>query len=133
MKDILFTRDILAQAAKETGFSIEKVEYVYKSMIKHLHNMIRFTDAVSIFIPFLGVLYMKAHTMYRVMEKTKSKRVIAANLAKKKKLHDYFDKRFAEEGYPLTRHTQKPRLALIRYTDGLSIKEIEKIQNETEK
>lgn len=136
MKEVLFTKDIIKQVSDESGFTVQQIEYVYKYMMDYLHHLIRYTDAVSIIIPHLGCLYIKAYTPYRVMEKTKSKRIIEAAKLKIIKLHEFYASIFNDPNKKRKnkcRHTERARMSTYFYTDGLRIKEIEKIQNETKK
>lgn len=136
--NILFTEDILQQAADELGISYKKVEIVYNVLIKHIRHLVSFTNTVSIFIPHIGTMYTKVGTIYGQIKKHKiiqkknpdspdsKKRLIAWE--KKKKL---MDKYLSKNRMSLTKcyHLKPTKFNMSRFNGGKTLDEIEAFQN----
>lgn len=130
--DICFTNEIIKEVSKKLNISEKKVEYVYKEIVSYLKYLILKTDAVAIYIPYLGTLHIKLGS---VIERLSSKGGLSEDNKiiwdlKKDNIEKHLDYLSENGGHVRkSRHLQKNRVNLKHYNCGKSLYEIQEIQN----
>lgn len=131
-RTISFTSDILTAVSLKNKIPIEKVKYSFDVMLKNLEDLIKNSEATSIFIPEIGTLYANYQHL-KVIEKGMIKKGENADIISKKikNVEDFTNKIEAKNNYKVNRHLQRKFLNNNFFTKGLSIEKIEELQNET--
>ena len=57
MNKISFTQDVLKKVSDDNNIPLELVKYSFDIMLENLNDLVRNTDASSIFVPEIGTLY----------------------------------------------------------------------------
>lgn len=137
MKDketkISFTRDIIKEVASELNIDIGKVQSVYDTQIMYLRHLINNTDAVAIFIPFIGTLHIKLWFIFRQIrrfsKKEEDKPKLDLYLRKKERVGELIETHIEEKYNGRARHLERNSITRYAYNCGKSMEEIEEIQN----
>lgn len=131
-QEIVFTNDIIKKVAKDLEISESKVKAVYDTLFLYLKYLVDFTDAVAIFIPYIGTLYMKVSFLFKKIELYKSDEKYKDKLEiflKKKVILDEHIQSTIENKQSKSRHLSRNNIDKFRYNAGKTIQEIEEIQN----
>lgn len=131
MNKISFTQDILKKVSDDNNIPLELVKYSFDIMLENLNDLVRNTDASSIFVPEIGTLYANYQKLNVFKNSSKvDKGLIQSKIDNIEKLIK-LNKR--NKNYSVNRHLQKPFLKNHFFSKGLSVEEIEQKQNETRK
>ena len=100
-------------------------------MLENLNDLVRNTDASSIFVPEIGTLYAN----YQKLNVFKNSNKVDKDLIQSKinNIEKLIELNKQNKNYSVNRHLQKPFLKNHFFSKGLSIEEIEQKQNETRK
>ena len=129
--NISFTSDILQEVSKENDIPIEIVKYSFDICLKNLENLVKNTDTTSIFIPFIGTMYVNYENL-KLFKKGSDRRGKNTDIIQSKieKIEEYIKNvNKIKRNYFVNRHLQKKFLNNKYFSKGLSVDEIEKIQN----
>ena len=129
--NISFTSDILQEVSKENDIPIEIVKYSFDICLKNLENLVKNTDTTSIFIPFIGTMYVNYENL-KLFKKGSDRRGKNTDIIQSKieKIEEYTKNvNKIKRNYFVNRHLQKKFLNNKYFSKGLSVVEIEKIQN----
>lgn len=130
---ISFTRDIIKQASKELDMPESKVRAVYDSQIKYLKHLTDNTDAVAIFIPFIGTLHVKVWFLFQQIKKyskkTSDKLKLDIFKSKKDIVDTHIQEYIVNSHIGKTKHLEKNKINRFIYNGGKTMDEIEEIQN----
>lgn len=129
--NISFTSDILQEVSKENDIPIEIVKYSFDICLKNLENLVKNTDTTSIFIPFIGTMYVNYENL-KLFKKGSDRRNKNTDIIQSKieKIEEYTKNvNKIKRNYFVNRHLQKKFLNNKYFSKGLSVVEIEKIQN----
>lgn len=129
--NISFTSDILQEVSKENDIPIEIVKYSFDICLKNLENLVKNTDTTSIFIPFIGTMYVNYENL-KLFKKGSDRRGKNTDIIQSKieKIEEYTKNvNKIKRNYFVNRHLQKKFLNNKYFSKGLGVDEIEKIQN----
>lgn len=129
--NISFTSDILQEVSKEHNIPLELVKYSFDICLKNLENLVKNTDTTSIFIPFIGTMYVNYENL-KLFKKGSDRRNKNTDIIQSKieKIEEYTKNvNKIKRNYFVNRHLQKKFLNNKYFSKGLSVVEIEKIQN----
>ena len=129
--NISFTSDILQEVSKENDIPIEIVKYSFDMCLKNLENLVKNTDTTSIFIPFIGTMYVNYENL-KLFKKGSDRRGKNTDIIQSKieKIEEYTKNvNKIKRNYFVNRHLQKKFLNNKYFSKGLGVDEIEKIQN----
>ena len=131
MNKISFTQDILKKVSDDNDIPLELVKYSFDIMLENLNDLVRNTDASSIFVPEIGTLYSN----YQKLNVFKNSSKVDKNLIQSKidNIEKLIETNKRNKNYSVNRHLQKPFLKNHFFSKGLSVEEIEQKQNETRK
>ena len=131
MNKISFTQDILKKVSDDNDIPLELVKYSFDIMLENLNDLVRNTDASSIFVPEIGTLYAN----YQKLNVFKNSNKVDKDLIQSKinNIEKLIELNKQNKNYSVNRHLQKPFLKNHFFSKGLSIEEIEQKQNETRK
>lgn len=129
---ITFTADILKSVSIKNKIPIELVKYSFDIMLRNLEDLVKNSDATSIFIPEIGTLYANYQRLLVIEKGMKRKNEDASIVESKiKKIDDFTKKIEDKNNYKVNRHMQRKFLNNNFFTKGLSLEKIEELQNET--
>lgn len=131
-QDIIFTNDIIKKVSKELEIPESKVRSVYDTLFLYLKHLVENTNAVAIFIPYIGTLYMKVSFLFKKLELYKDNEKYKDKLKiflEKKKIIDIHIQETIDQSKSTSRHLSKNSIDKFRYNAGKTITEIEEIQN----
>lgn len=130
---ISFTNDIISEAARELNISESKVRSVYDTQIMYLKYLTDKTDAVAIYIPFIGTLHVKVGYLFKQIDKYSKKESDKDKLSifqSKKNIIDSHLQEHIKNSYKGTsRHLEKNKINRYVYNAGKTMQEIQDIQN----
>lgn len=130
-ENISFTSDILQEVSKEHNIPLELVKYSFDICLKNLENLVKNTDTTSIFIPFIGTMYVNYENLKLFkkgsINKNKNFDVIQSKIEKIEEHVEVTNKN--KKNFFINRHLQKKFLNNKYFSKGLSIIEIENLQN----
>ena len=131
MNKISFTQDILKKVSDDNDIPLELVKYSFDIMLENLNDLVRNTDASSIFVPEIGTLYAN----YQKLNVFKNSNKVDKDLIQSKinNIEKLIELNKQNKNYSVNRHLQKPFLKNHFFSKGLSVEEIEQRQNETRK
>lgn len=131
-KSISFTADILKSVSDQNNIPLDLVKYSFDIMLRNLEDLIKNTDATSIFIPEIGTLYANYERL-KVIEKGMIHKGEDCNKirSKIKKIEDFIEDSKNNNNYRINRHLQRKFLKNNFFTKGHSLEKIEEKQNET--
>lgn len=131
-KSISFTTDILKTISEKNNIPLDVVKYSFDIMLRNLEDIVKHTDATSIFIPEIGTMYMNYERL-KSIEKGMKRKGENTDIVKSK--IENIDKFVIEtknnKNYSINRHLQRKFLNNKFFTKGLSLEKIEEKQNET--
>lgn len=129
---ITFTADILKSVSIKNKIPIELVKYSFDIMLKNLEDLVRNSEATSIFIPEIGTLYAN-YEQLKVIEKGMIKKGEDTSIVKSKikNIESFSDRIEVNNNYKINRHLQRKFLNNNFFTKGLPVEKIEELQNET--
>ena len=129
--NISFTSDILQEVSKENNIPMEIVKYSFDICLKNLENLVKNSNTTSVFIPFIGTMYVNYENL-KLFKKGSDRRNKNTDIIQSKieKIEEYTKKvNKIKRNYFVNRHLQKKFLNNKYFSKGLSVVEIEKIQN----
>ena len=130
---ISFTSDIIKEVAKQLNLPETKIKAVYETQIMYLKHLVNNTDAVAIFIPFIGTLHTKVWYLFRQIEKYSKTPLDSLKLdifLSKKKIIDSHIQSHIQNNYKgKSRHLEKNKINRFIYNGGKNMEEIEEFQN----
>lgn len=129
--NISFTSDILQEVSKENNIPIEIVKYSFDICLKNLENLVKNSNTTSVFIPFIGTMYVNYENL-KLFKKGSDRRNKNTDIIQSKieKIEEYTKNvNKIKRNYFVNRHLQKKFLNNKYFSKGLSVVEIEKIQN----
>ena len=129
--NISFTSDILQEVSKENNIPIEIVKYSFDICLKNLENLVKNSNTTSVFIPFIGTMYVNYENL-KLFKKGSDRRNKNTDIIQSKieKIEEYTKNvNKIKRDYFVNRHLQKKFLNNKYFSKGLSVVEIEKIQN----
>lgn len=132
--ELTLPNEIYRRVANELGLTERQVKYVYDSYIAELTEIANYTDATSIRLPHIGVMYInkkfvESEIMYLENSGKDPEKLKAFKKKKKvldKEIRDYGNKASLKQR---CLHLKRPRLANTYFTAGKTLSEIEDIQN----
>ena len=129
--NISFTSDILQEVSKENNIPMEIVKYSFDICLKNLKNLVKNSNTTSVFIPFIGTMYVNYENL-KLFKKGSDRRNKNTDIIQSKieKIEEYTKNvNKIKRNYFVNRHLQKKFLNNKYFSKGLSVVEIEKIQN----
>ena len=129
--NISFTSDILQEVSKENNIPMEIVKYSVDICLKNLENLVKNSNTTSVFIPFIGTMYVNYENL-KLFKKGSDRRNKNTDIIQSKieKIEEYTKNvNKIKRNYFVNRHLQKKFLNNKYFSKGLSVVEIEKIQN----
>ena len=129
--NISFTSDILQEVSKENNIPMEIVKYSFDICLKNLENLVKNSNTTSVFIPFIGTMYVNYENL-KLFKKGSDRRNKNTDIIQFKieKIEEYTKNvNKIKRNYFVNRHLQKKFLNNKYFSKGLSVVEIEKIQN----
>ena len=129
--NISFTSDILNEVSKENNIPMEIVKYSFDICLKNLENLVKNSNTTSVFIPFIGTMYVNYENL-KLFKKGSDRRNKNTDIIQFKieKIEEYTKNvNKIKRNYFVNRHLQKKFLNNKYFSKGLSVVEIEKIQN----
>lgn len=129
--NISFTSDILQEVSKENNIPMEIVKYSFDICLKNLENLVKNSNTTSVFIPFIGTMYVNYENL-KLFKKGSDRRGKNTDIIQSKieKIEEYTKNvNKIKRNYFVNRHLQKKFLNNKYFSKGLSVVEIEKIQN----
>ena len=129
--NISFTSDILQEVSKENNIPMEIVKYSFDICLKNLENLVKNSNTTSVFIPFIGTMYVNYENL-KLFKKGSGRRNKNTDIIQSKieKIEEYTKNvNKIKRNYFVNRHLQKKFLNNKYFSKGLSVVEIEKIQN----
>lgn len=129
--NISFTSDILQEVSKENNIPMEIVKYSFDICLKNLENLVKNSNTTSVFIPFIGTMYVNYENL-KLFKKGSDRRNKNTDIIQSKieKIEEYTKNvNKIKRNYFVNRHLQKKFLNNKYFSKGLSVVEIEKIQN----
>lgn len=140
---IATTTTVIAAVASNLNIPEDRVRNVYYSLMAYIKYLVDFTDATNISIPHVGKLHLKLNSIPLLRKKLNlsknNKVVIKENMELREKMLDEKERilyehiaEFRKSGkYILrNRHAQRDKLKNRYFTEGRSLKFIQKKQNE---
>lgn len=130
-KEISFTSDIIKEVSQKLDIPEGKVRGVYRVMTNYLIYLANKTSAISIFIPSIGVLYLKVGSLYKKLKyykRNKDQKNLDIYLKKKEKMDSFITKSKMKDFSKRTRHELIPNHLNYAYNIGKSMLEIEEVQ-----
>lgn len=133
-RTITLPGSLYKQVAEEFGIDERAVKYMYDSYISEIIDIANYTDATSIRLPHIGVLYVnkkfvESEIAYLTKSGTDDKKLEAYKAKKEiidKEIRDYGNKPALKKR---CLHVKRARIANPYFTSGKTLKEIEDIQN----
>ena len=129
--NISFTSDILQEVSKENNIPMEIVKYSFDICLKNLENLVKNSNTTSVFIHFIGTMYVNYENL-KLFKKGSDRRNKNTDIIQSKieKIEEYTKNvNKIKRNYFVNRHLQKKFLNNKYFSKGLSVVEIEKIQN----
>ena len=129
--NVSFTSDILQEVSKENNIPMEIVKYSFDICLKNLENLVKNSNTTSVFIPFIGTMYVNYENL-KLFKKGSDRRNKNTDIIQSKieKIEEYTKNvNKIKRNYFVNRHLQKKFLNNKYFSKGLSVVEIEKIQN----
>ena len=129
--NISFTSDILQEVSKENNIPMEIVKYSFDICLKNLENLVKNSNTTSVFIPFIGTMYVNYENL-KLFKKGSDRRNKNTDIIQSKieKIEEYTKNvNKIKRNYFVNRHLQKKFLNNKYFSKGLSIIEIENLQN----
>ena len=129
--NISFTSDILQEVSKENNIPMEIVKYSFDICLKNMENLVKNSNTTSVFIPFIGTMYVNYENL-KLFKKGSDRRNKNTDIIQSKieKIEEYTKNvNKIKRNYFVNRHLQKKFLNNKYFSKGLSVVEIEKIQN----
>ena len=129
--NISFTSDILQEVSKENNIPMEIVKYSFDICLKNLENLVKNSNTTSVFIPFIGTMYVNYENL-KLFKKGSDRRNKNSDIIQSKieKIEEYTKNvNKIKRNYFVNRHLQKKFLNNKYFSKGLSIIEIENLQN----
>lgn len=132
--NLTLPNEIYRRVANELGLTERQVKYVYDSYIAELTEIANYTDATSIRLPHIGVMYINkkfVESEIKYLENSGKDPEKLKAFKKKKKVLDIEIKDYGNKASLKQRclHLKRPRLANTHFTAGKTLSEIEDIQN----
>lgn len=129
--NISFTSDILQEVSKENNIPMEIVKYSFDICLKNLENLVKNSNTTSVFIPFIGTMYVNYENL-KLFKKGSDRRnkntdIIQSKIEKIEEHIKVTNKN--KKNFFINRHLQKKFLNNKYFSKGLSIIEIENLQN----
>lgn len=127
--------EIYKKVAQEHNIDEKAVKYIYDSYISEIHDIANYTDATSIKLPHLGVMYINKkfiESEIHYLARTKNDPEKLEAFREKKAIIDKGIREYGNKPAIKKRllHVKRARLNNPLFTFGKTIVEIENTQNE---
>lgn len=131
---LTFPNEIYKKVASEFDLDERQVKYIYDSYAAEIAHIANYTDAASIKLPHLGVMYVNkkfVESEIKYLSKTGNDPEKLKAYKQKKEVIDREIRNYGNKPALMKRclHVKKSRIANPYFNYGKSLREIEEIQN----